>query len=151
MRFKLWLETLLSTSQMHRISQYGYSYVDEFSIGNMEMFLLKDDVGLYPEKFKYHLAVQKTGLDVFDKEQQHTRPKGNPTNLVDSVKHLEPILNKITEWIGTYGKLVIASTNPDLTNKWFNNLVVGSRYFNIPINIETHRFYGHVFHLIGTS
>ena len=148
MEFKRWLEAL-NDEQTKSMSEWGYQLIDEFKIGGMEIFLLKSDV--FPEKFKFHLAFQKEGIDVFSIDQQMNRPRTKGISVFDGFKIISPIMNKIVGWLKSYGDLTIASTNPQLTDKWIKNLTLSSRYLDIPINIKSKNYAGHILHLISLT
>jgi hypothetical protein len=150
--FRRWLAVeALSAGHLNAMRQFGYEYEDEIVVGEMELYLLKADPAVFPEKYRWHLAFQRRGLNVFDISQQMDRDdlkKTHGLGMLDSFRAMEPMVTKIHQWAGEHRQLVIASSNERLTEKWAANLHVASRYFNTPLHVETEEFLGHTLHVV---
>jgi hypothetical protein len=153
--FRLWLEEL-SDSENEVLSQYGYSYLDKIAVGDMTMVLL--EAPNFPSKFQYHLAFHRAGLSAFnikhqfgrDADKKERKERGESgVGIVDGLKAMGPLMTKLVEWLKEYGKLVIASTNEELTKKWVANLTMAARFTNNNITMSSERFMGHPLHLVN--
>lgn len=107
MLFKTWLEAL-SPEQKQLADRYGYELVDETKAGGFNVYLLFNQV--YPKGMKYHIGLEREGANVFNLGQQFDKPK-EKGDVAKQYSSIQPILEKINEWIESHGDLIIASTN----------------------------------------
>ena len=155
--FRLWLEEL-ADEENELLSSYGYSFLDQIQAGDMKMILL--EAPSFPAKFRYHLAFQRSGKSAFnirhqfsrDEDKALRRKNGNQgIGILDGYRALKPLMDKLVEWLHQYQKLVIASTNEELTAKWLAHLTVAARYMDVPLSVKTETFMGHTVHFIKLS
>lgn len=144
--FKKWLEQL-SPDEETILKQYGYVYLDSFEIGDVKMILLQAPA---PPKYRYHLAFQKKGQSAFDIPQQFNRKKkeDDAIGIFSGAQILRPLMDKLMDWVKTYRRVVIASHNPELTKKWVANITIATRYFELPLELETDNIRGQEIHLV---
>jgi len=150
--FHKWLSDIyiaegLTADQDQMASIYGYKFVDEIRAGGFNVYLLNSDQ--YPSGMKYHIAFEREGLNVFDMDQQFSRPKSDKkSDIINQLSSIDPICIKIDDWIKEYGQLVISSTNEKLIDKWMKNLSIASKWLGIEINSNIINFHGHQLHVL---
>jgi hypothetical protein len=155
--FRLWLEEL-AEEENELLAQHGYKFKDQIKTGDLTMVLL--EAPHFPAKLRYHLAFHRAGRSSFNINHQFSRDEDkldrkargeSGVGIIAGYKALRPLMDKLVEWLHQYPKLVIASTNEELTAKWLANLTVASRYFDIPLSVKTETIMGHTIHFIKLS
>jgi len=115
-----WLQKIagLSEDALDRLQMSGNRVVEEALAGIYELFLVLFEHG--PIRL-YQLAIQRTGLDFTDVQQQ-MEPQEMPNNVMQEMQSLEEIRAIINKWKQQYGELVIKSHNPTKDDKYLNIL-----------------------------
>jgi len=115
-----WLQKIagLSEDALGRLHQTGNQVVDSATAGDYELFVILFEHG--PIKL-YQLAIQRTGLDFTDIEQQNEK-QGLPENLMQEWQSLTEIGAIISGWKQKYGELVVKSHNPEKDTKYLHIL-----------------------------
>ena len=69
-------------------------------------------------------------------DQMFNRPSSKNQNAMVTFKSITPLINKLSEWIDTYGPVTIGSNNDKLAIKWVNVLNIASRITGIYFKIQ---------------
>jgi hypothetical protein len=108
MSLQKYLQEALTSNQIKTLDSYGVNVVEQQSVGNYDIALLRSPFHLIHFDSAYILLFQREGLDATDHGQQMiTVP---PSDF--SVSELVKVLKIIRGWIPKYGSIIIQSANP---------------------------------------
>ena len=115
-----WLQKIsgLSDDALSRLHQTGNQVVEEAIVGSYELYLIllsNDFIQLY------QLAIQRTGLDFTDIQQQNEQQE-LPENAAAELANLNEMAAVITRWKQQYGDLAVKSHDPSKDAKYLNIL-----------------------------
>ena len=103
------------------IKHAGADLVDETEVGNYTIALLKvsDSETRRIVPTDYQLALQRDDTESTDPEQQFKKFDFKPFTF----EQVKEIVEKVKEWSSKYGKIAVASFNPEKTAKYKRVLI----------------------------
>lgn len=108
------INEVLTASQMDTLSNLGSYLIEDFEYGDYQIALIGSKI--FDNELKLQLAIQRKDRDFTNYQQQFEK-----TPLMNmNTNSIEPIKEKIEEWIEKYETISIASMNPAKTIKWAN-------------------------------
>jgi len=101
--------------EIEKLNEFGYEVIDMYRFSSYIMLLLKSESG----EFEVSLTTGDDEFTTFDSQ------KKKPTKETKSVSISKKLINKIKEWLDSYGDLIVGSLNKKRTGVYwriFNNL-----------------------------